>query len=341
MSSAQEGSSELGFRPWSPEAELPELSSEALALSQGFLQSNFSSWFPGFSHHWLPLAHSLGVELRVHGLSAFSGAPEGDLVGFSGTIEDEPIGMVCDPELLERALEQGLPRANPLAANIFFEYIVRRFFASLSISWSGPEDSVIRFEPEISVSDVRPFSYVRVVVLVNGMQVPFFVLLGRLVTQRLDALSKKENRLSRRPSEERHRYWVEVAELAVPAAALPDYTTAGALIDLEIPISNRIVLASEVRRNLTAELFTHRSRIAVRVRENIPAVEYDLPSGSIRLRIVFGDILLSPEEERGQTATDIAATNQVRLVVGEDTVATGVLGVYESRFAVQVESGAL
>ena len=51
--------------PWVPQQTLRMYDSDQVRFSGGFLRSRPERWFPGFSAHWLPLAHALGIEAQL------------------------------------------------------------------------------------------------------------------------------------------------------------------------------------------------------------------------------------------------------------------------------------
>ena len=53
------------FFVWDPASALEQVEANKLRYSSGFLRSDPIAWFEGFQAHWLPLFHSLSMNVEI------------------------------------------------------------------------------------------------------------------------------------------------------------------------------------------------------------------------------------------------------------------------------------
>ncbi|RIL09919.1 MAG: hypothetical protein DCC75_05470 [Proteobacteria bacterium] len=331
-----------GVNAWDPGKHLKRLDPLEAKLACGFLRCRPEKWLPGINAHWLPFAHSLGVEIKLLEAKPVISVPKGMPWAYAGSIDSEPLGILIDDNAASVILEAVIPEGSPAARGVVAEYLARRFFTSLAMSWSGPEPSVARYDPEITVKQIDYYAGVKLSLELNARHCTVWISMGRSLTDRLDGLWRRQLQAHARPNSERQKLCVEVAQLAVPPAMLSDYIKASTIVDLEVPISDMVIMRLDGRPWLPAKLCELDGRLVCEtVAGSLPQIA--LPSGTTRLAIQFGSF----EVESSQLAelsqigaiyeTPLAVTNQVQMSINDEIMAQARLCSFEGRFAVSVE----
>lgn len=325
---------------WDPNRYLRQVDMAEASLSRGFLRCRPEKWFPGIAAHWLPLAHSLGVDLKVIEVKPVLSAPKGLSLSYAATVDDEPLAFLLDEEAANSILETVSPGGGRTASQLVLEYLARRLLSSLELSWSGPESSVVQFDSEMSVAAIRPRAAVKLTVAFNNTHCVLWIVLGKLLVDRLDGLWRRQVQAANR-SEGSRLVHLEISQLAVPPSMLSEYTKAGALIDLEIPVSDTVALYDKNAPWLPVRLCRIEDKLGFEVVSG-PVTPAKLPQGTTRLAIELGGFELS----EGQSAelsqigaiwqSTLAVSNNVSLVINQERVAVGELCTFEGRFAVKV-----
>ena len=325
---------------WDPGSLLRKISTAEVKWSRGFLRSRPERWFPGFAAQWWPLTHSLGLEVKVSEIKTAISAPAEAALSFVGTVDDEPVAVRFDQAASLAISEAVSPGANEPARGIVLEYIARRILGSLALSWAGPQSSVVRFDTELKASSLKEVGAVRLQLNINGNLATVWISLGQTIVDRLDGLWRRQLHSTVRTSGV-ERVNIEVAQLAVPPAMLGDYTRPGTVIDLEIPVSEKVGLRIGERPWLQAKLFAVDGRFGI---ETLPGVAPlpAIPEGSTRLVVAFDAISLDANlmaelaQSGAMYSTNLALSPEVQLQVRGEEVARGTLCTYEGRFAVSV-----
>ena len=325
---------------WDPGTLLRKLTAAEVKWSRGFLRSRPERWFPGFAAQWLPLTHSLGLEVKVTEIKTALSTPVEASLSFVGAVDDEPIALRFDQTASQAISEAVSPGANDQARGIVLEYIARRILGSLALSWAGPQSSVVRFDTEMKASSVKEAGAVRLQLNINGNAATIWLSLGQTVVDRLDGLWRRQLHSTVR-AVGAERVSMEIAQLAVPPAMLGDYTRPGTVIDLEVPAGESVLLRIGERPWIQAKLFSTDGRFGI---ESLPGAAplQAIPEGSTRLAVVFEALSLDANlmAELGQSgamySTNLALSPEVQLQVRGEEVARGTLCTYEGRFAVSV-----
>jgi len=331
--------------PWEPGRFLRSAAPGEVKLSRGFLRCRPEKWFPGFAAQWLPLAHALGVELKVIETKPIV-APEGDeSLSFIGTIDGEPLALSTDAasaRVLIDAVTPGGARGNDsVAGPKVLEYLARRLLTSLAVAWTGPESSVVRFEPEMTSADVAAAGAVRMNLAVNGAPVQLVLTLGNFLVERLDTLWRRQIHSTARAVDAATTVALEIAQLAVPPSMLGDYLRSGTLIDLEARPSDNIILRAGVKAWQAARGCLSNGHYAFEVSPQMSSPA-SLPEGTTRLSISLGvtrlegGVVAELSQPGAMWETSIPATDRVELLINGESVGEGRLGLYEGRFAVMV-----
>lgn len=331
--------------PWEPGRFLRAASPGEVKLSRGFLRSRPEKWFPGFAAQWLPLGHGLGVEFKVSEAKPVVCSEIEHTIGFVGTIDGEPLGISTDAAsartLIEAVAPGGIRGSDSAAGQIVLEYLARRFLASLAAAWTGPQSSLVRFEPEMKISEVTPVGGVRLSLSVNGTPVQLLVSLGSFLVDRLDTLWRRQVHSTARAVDAGSTVALEIAQLAVPPSMLGDYLRTGTLIDLESRPSDTLTLRTGGKGWLTARGCISNDRFAFEVLPPTGASP-GLPEGTTRLSISLGStrlegtVVAELSQPGAMWETAISATDRVELLINGEAVGEGRLGLYEGRFAVMV-----
>ncbi len=134
--------------PWEPQRYLRRVSAQQVKFARGFLRCRPERWFPGFAAQWLPLAHSLGIELRIVEVQPFMGVPRGLDHGYCATVDGEAMAILLDIASAKVLRDAFVPGAPDSSHPVMIEYLARRLLSSLALSWSGPQASAVRFGDE-------------------------------------------------------------------------------------------------------------------------------------------------------------------------------------------------
>lgn len=332
----------LALQPWDPARYVRRLEPRDVKLSRGFLRCRPERWFPGFGTQWLPLAHSLSLELQVVEVKPVMALPSDLTHGFVGLVDGEQIGIAFDDHAEELFVDGVSPGAMDSARSVIAEYLARRLLSCLATSWSGPESSVVKFDSGAELSSVTTEAGIKFVVMVNGVQGSMWLALGPKLVQRLDGLWRRQVHSSYKPVEPNADLHIEAAQLAVPPSMLADYMRTGTVIDLEVLVSDAVTLRMGNKPWLPARICAAQNNLAFEILPG-PVAAPGLPEGTTRLAIEFGKVALKPAElaEVSQVGaiwdTGIALTNNVNLVIKGETVARAFLCTYEGRFAINVK----
>ena len=338
------GDQDLVLTPWEPSRELKHVSAQEVKLSRGFLSCEPQRWFPGFAMQWIPLGHALGVELKLHSVKPHAHAPKGLEKGFAGTVDDEAIALLLDNHSYKSLMGQLVPVAGIPAQNVLFQYLARRFLTSLALSWSGPESSMVQFDDNLQATRVREAGAVKLELSINGARFEVWVLLGKFLVDRLDGLWKRQLRstMSKEAAQQGAELALEVSQLAVPPAMLPEYMKPGAVIDLEVVLSERINLRQKGKVWSVAKMVDVEGKFGFEVSDQ-PASSPRLPEGTTRMTIELGRIKLDGMQMQeisrpgAVCVTEMPTSSNVNLMINDEKVATAELLVYEARFAMRVK----
>lgn len=337
---AQANSEQESVIPWDPTRVLRRIDAGEVRLSRGFLRSRPERWFPAFPTHWLPLAHSLGVEFKVTEVRPMMTVPRGLQSGFACSVDGEPFAILLDETSTSVFLDTVAPGASGAGQEIVGEYLARRLLVSLEASWSGPESAVVRFESEKDPFAVPVQGAVKVSVEVHGSSGTVWIALGRMLVDRLDGLWRRQLR-STRAADETAELQIEVAQLAVPPAALVEYVRSGTVIDLDTPAGDQVLVRVEGKPWLPARLSEVEGRFALEMLAG-PTQAPVMPDGTTRMsiclltRTVDSQVLGELSQTGALWDTGLPLGDTVEMVINGEKVAEATLGTFEGRFAITV-----
>lgn len=335
------GSGTSTILAWDPARYLKKVDPFEASLSRGFLRSHPERWFPGWSAHWLTLAHSLGCEFSMVDVKPVVSVTAEDKGGWAATVDGDPLVVLVDKESEDILVEAVVPDAVGGAREVVAEYLVRRFLSTLTTQWSGPESSQVRFIGKIDPASIGKGAGIRLVTLINGRQCVIWIQLGHAFLERLDGLWRRQIHSTSKIPSGQGAVHLEIAQLAVPPALLVDYMKSGTVIDLEVGMTDTIILRHGSRPWLAARICAVDGRLGFEVLPTLPAAA-GLPPGTTRVFIEFGQVpadpgLLAEIAQAGAVYdTGFPLSDQVEMVINNERVASGTLCSYEGRFAISV-----
>ncbi len=340
----QQGTADEGvaLTPWDASRFVRSVEAREMRYSRGFLRCRPERWLPGFPTHWLPLAHSLGVEFKSVEVKPLLALPSSLDHAFGGVVDGEPIGVYTDGASARTLLNAFVPGALPGGAEIVLEYLARRLLASLAMSWSGPESSVVQFEAQSLPRQTDVAGVIRFSFTVNGEQAQVYLALGKSVVERLDGLWRRQVQSTAKPADAGNQLSIELAQLAVPPTMLVEYLKSGTVVDLEVPSSDAVTLRLGAKPWQAGRLCSIEGKIGFEVMPG-PVSSPILPDGTTRLSIQFGTLpvdpgLLAELSQPGALYTSsIPLSDVVQLIINGEKVGTASLCCYQGRYAITVQ----
>lgn len=328
--------------PWDPVRYLKNCDVDEVAFSRGFLRSRPERWFPGFSTGWLPLAHSLGVEVQLIEVKPVLIAPHSLEYSYGARVDGEPIGICFDEESARVMAESVAPGCQSEPRSLVLEYMARRFVSTAALSWSGAESSIVTFDSALDPLEHAQTGAVKLTVMVNNSYCTVWTILSRAIVDRLDGLWRRQVHAQVRNEPEQGLVQVEVAQLHVPPTMVLEYVRPGAVIDLEIPVTDQVSLRLDGKLWMPARLGIADGNFVV---EGIsgPPIQLQSPEGSTRISVELGTLkfdgrMIAEFSQQGASYQSmIAPSNRVSLVVQDEQIAEGTLCVFERRFAVVID----
>ncbi len=327
---------------WEPRRVLRRVDPVDARLSRGFLRCHPEKWFPGFPAHWLPIAHALGCEARLAEVKPVMSRPQLGEFCYVGSIDGEKLLLSIDADSAKALGEEFVPGGGAKAHKAVLEYLMRRLLSTLALSWSGPESSTVRFEPEVSAEDVPVVASVRICVNINAVLCTILVGLGQRMVDTFDGLWRRQVQSSSRVAAGSSLVRLELAQLAVPPQMLSEYLLKGTVIDLEVKASDALTLRVGPRPWMSAKMVDVGGKFGCEMSPGALTVP-SAPEGTTRLSIELGTISLEGHQiaELSQPGavllTDIPVSERVSLVINQEKVGEGRLCVYEGRFALEVQ----
>lgn len=342
MGQETSGSSGPELLAWDFQRFLVRADGNQARLSRGFLRCRPEKWLPSLGAEWMPLAHSLGVDFRVHEVRPLLSLPDGLEVGYTAVVDGEPFGVFFDREAVRVMVDVIVPSSFPDARDLVVEYIARRFVSTLGSTWSGQDISSVQFDNRIDPFSLNPVGVVKISVAINGTAGTIWLGLGQNVIDKLDGLWRRQVQSTQSRSQDAvGEVFFEVAQLAVPPADLMAYTKAGTVIDLEVPAVDTLTVRSAVRPLFNAKMCNIDGRLGLEALPTAPSNQI-LPEGMTRLSICFAKVSQDSASisEYGQPGTiwdtGIALSDGVQMILNGDVVAQGILCTYDGRFALSV-----
>ncbi len=329
--------------PWEPSQVLRDVDTTDIRFSRGLLRSRPERWFPGFAAFWLPLAHSLGVEVQLVEVRPLLLYPPTLEQGFGARVDGEAIGILFDSASARVIADAVAPGCDSFAERTVLEYMIRRFVYSAICSWSAAESSRIEFDKDIDPFQESAAAAVKLTVMVNSNYCTVWTTLGRRLAERLDGLWRRQVHSQAKNEGSEGAVVIEIAQLSVAPTMFVEYAQPGAVIDLEVPVSDQVTLRLDGKTWMPARIAQNQASF---VFESLPgpAVQLEIPEGTTRLSVELGAFTLDAQtvSELSQPGAYFQSTldlsNRVAIVAQDKKIATGTLCTFEGRFAVVIDS---
>jgi len=343
--SEQGGGGIEGLIPWDPFNHLRVISPDVAHYSGGFLSSHPQKWFPSIAAQWLPLALSLNLEIQVQKVTPTLELPQNLGTTFVGEFLGELVGIVFDKET-EALLGEHIVGPGNLSRGILLEYIARRFFTSLSNSWTGPQKD--RPTVFLGVSNEPTGNFMRN--RLGGVEVSFtlmgrnclvWISLGRGVVDQIDGLWKRQLRSATKTFREGGSIELEIARIGIPAGEVSEYLQPGAVIELETPIDDQVVVRSAGKPWAIGRVCIVGEHFGLElISRTVPedGVYEDIEVVSVRFPQMVLEV--SHLAEMAQVGTIIPTVipvgSTVELAIDSTLVAKAILNEYQGSFAITV-----
>jgi flagellar motor switch/type III secretory pathway protein FliN len=295
------------------------------------------------SGEWLPLTHSLGVDVKVVEVKTVLSYPRNPTFCAVAAAEGEKLAILCDDPSFDSIIEAVAPGSLQQTAKVVGEYLACRFFATLATAWSGSEASKVVFLGDLDLDEVKVCGSIKVAIEVNGASSVLWIGLGKELTEKLDGLWRRQVRAaSRQLGNDSKELSVEMAQLAVPPAVLVDYMRSGSVIDLEVSASDQVTLKLNSKAWLPARLISSDGNFGVEVVSG-PVVSSAPIEGTTKVSVelvketVDAGLISELSQVGAALRFDKGLSGDVVLSINGENVATGELALYEGRFAVTLD----
>lgn len=337
-----------GLSEWSPFERLRTVSAEFAHYSSGFLRSRPERWVPNFASQWLTLAHSLGIELRVIEVVPSLRAPTNLGTLFVGSFAGESVGLAFDSES-ETSVIKAIAPDSPQVSSLALEYVARRLFSSLVMSWNGPQqDKRSIFKGIVSQRSDQFLSGqeagIKIGFSLDGRGGLIWISLSKALVEQFDGLWKRQVRSTSKMPKEGAVLQVEVAQLGIPTDELSHYVVPGAVVELETPVTDYITLRVADRPWLMSRLCLVGNNFGLEISSKTASEPADV-EGVQRVSIRLGDFhvdmnSLSECSQAGAILkTTLPANNVVKLYSNNAVIGRARLQTYGGSFALTVLEG--
>lgn len=339
----QAGDGGGGVEAWSPERFVRAIDPLEARLANGFLRAHPERWFPGLGERWTTLISVLGFEVQVTEIKPALMLLNQDWICFKGMIEGDSIALAIDQKGAELLAQEVLPRVEfNLCSDLVVDYLAQRFMAVLGMTQTILENAGgVVFAGRCSADAVPVVATVRLSFTLNSNPFVIMVGLGEEIVDRMDRLWRRQLRSSVRSVPEGNTLRLEIAQLGVPPHLLSEYVTKGTIIDLEVPVSEALILRVGGRVFMPARMVDIDGMIGCQTIQGT-AGNLTIPEGTSRLSI---DLAAVPVDhgilsELGQVGavfnTGRPFGDRVTLSINQERVADAILSVYQGRYAVEV-----
>lgn len=347
------------------------VSERVVRWSAGFFQCNPSFWFPGLNMDWLPLLMAWNIDLKINKIRALVDSRiEGAFYTFRALIENEEVSIslakedvVClagyffpsshHAEVSQNPYYQDMRYSlNPTSKGTEYviEYLVRRFLTTAAATWSGPKAVNLKMYSGSEKTNSIEFGGKGLLVIdanISGRSVEIYIKVGTAIMSVFDDLWRKQIISSSKIPPGSYEVSVEFAQLAVTPNVLAEYTKVGTAVDLELPATSEVQLCLSSPNDppwLRVKALNVGGYLAFETL-NAPVERKALPQGMARLNFEFPKFILDEREmiqlaQPGSihvTETQLNSPMLLDMVVNGHKIADAMVGVYQGRFAIQVQ----
>jgi flagellar motor switch/type III secretory pathway protein FliN len=339
------------IKAWSAEDLGSAISENHLRLSKGFLRSSPSAWFPGLATHWLPLQHSSGVEIKVlevQPLVSLNNFSAQMLPVAAWSLDQDHMILMTDLDSQDILLRTIIPGSDKLIRPILIEYLARRFALSLFGTWVGAEGSTLLYQEEFNFQEFKAESFIFVRASLNAEPLNFAFALSRGIVDSMDGLWRRQLKASRRSAlaerlgfKDKVQVAAEIARLSLAPQEIASYLNSKTLIDLEIPVSSKVILKVDDEAWLSSKIINAAGRFVFETSSTNPILA-QVAAGTTALSIELGKLSVSVQEfveyeqEGAIIESSLPLSNRVNLVIRGEKLAQAELLNYQGRFALKV-----
>lgn len=338
---------DVNFLALALEQRLTDLNPLEVRYSRGFLCADLETYFPTLADHWKPFFLGAGVELRLNAVVKHLHFPQelGRIVVVEAAGESCVIGIdELSQDVFARALVRNVGQT---AGEVLIEYLERRLLTTLTKSWGENEPFVCYYLSSDWAEEVEVIGAVEVELLVGVEKATVWFGIGPRALDMFDRIWR--NRRSKAKSvrgrtefgDSVHSISVEIAQLSVPPAMLIDYMRAGSVIDLEMPVSENVVLLKNGEPWVGGVLRQFNGSFAVEVTDLAPP-GLETIEGATRVQVELARVELDENavQEYFQVGAVLPTSRQVgspaALVINGETVAQAILGEADGNLALSV-----
>jgi len=338
---------ESGFVIWQPDVVLEALSSNDARYSRGFLTKAPLTFFSGLSELWLPLAQSLGCDVRLLSCEASFEAPSNISRLVSFEVKDERAFLAYREDSEFRLSNSAVPGIGESGSDVVLEYLERRLLSALSLSWRGTDELQCFYGRREEIAALDAVGFVHLRFSLDDAPFDLSVGLSRKVLDFLDHSARGDIVQEMRSqgehvvSDQIHSVSVELAELAVPPAMLIDYIRADTIVDLESPSTIDVVIRVDDQLWAEGVLGRFEDSYAVTITSGSPT-ERSFPEGTTRVRVEVARTELDASglathlQSGAVLLCDTVVRPQASLIISGENVARAAIGTIGENFAIQV-----
>ena len=342
MNNRSDTSADNAVGGWDPLKILPRVSEKDIRSSGGFLRCQPGQWFPGLPVQWLAMAHGLGLELKVTGIAPSLAVSGRINKCYGAKVGEHEVAVGAEEDSFLLILNAIVPGGAPAGQGVLEEYLVRRLFATLIMSWAGPELGAFVFSGKKEVSDLDVSGSINISLSINGMPAVVSVLLSAGLIEIMDGMWRRQLRSSSVDRKSVTGFDLDIAHLAVTPTSLSEYTSPGTIVDLETPLTDHIILKLNTGELLIGKLRTMGEEFVIEVGVGSPP-PLNQPEGTSRVAVRIGSIKIPPNRDATEMLqpgsmiqTGLPVSDVAALVVGAERIGRIKLCTYEQRFAMTV-----
>jgi flagellar motor switch/type III secretory pathway protein FliN len=285
----------------------------------------------------------LGFDVQVSEIKPTLTLANSDWVSFRGDIEGCSIALSIDQKGADLLAQEVLPRVEfELCSTLVVDYLAQRFMGVLGMTQTILENAGgVAFAGRCAINTVPVVAAVRLSFSLNSNPCVVLVGLSQEIVDRMDRLWRRQLHSSIRGAAGGDTLRLEIAQLGVPPHLLSEYVTKGTVIDLEVPVSDGLVLRVGGRVFMPARMVDIDGMIGCQTVQGI-AGNLTMPEGTSRLSIDLAAVPVDQAilSEMGQVGavfnTGRRFSDKVTLTINQERVADAVLSVYQGRYAVEV-----
>lgn len=178
-------------------AQLPDVDSDKLKYSSGFLVSKPQKWFPGLSSYWSPLANLLNIDFQVVSINLN--------VISDPMLEQSWLARLGEKEVylnfsnqnadyFASLILQKMDQADSFQP-LLLDYLARRILKSICISWTGSDLGQYIYQGAVQeVSSLGLYGVAKISLAINNRECELELCLGQELVELLDGLWRRQTR---------------------------------------------------------------------------------------------------------------------------------------------------